>query len=287
MTGANSGIGLETARALAAKGARVIMACRDPKRAESAAGDIRSNLPKAQLELVALDLASLESVKAFAADFAAKNDSLDLLVNNAGVMTPPYSKTAEGFELQIGTNHLGHFALTALLLPLLHKTPASRVVVVASLAHKWGDVDLADLSWDNKPYKKTKAYGQSKLANLLFTYELQRRLEAAGSPTIAVAAHPGWTATNLQQFMGLARLFNPVFAQKPPQGAWPTLYAATAADVEGGQYFGPGGFQEIKGHPKRVESNARSHDQELARKLWQLSEDLVGLRFESLSSGAN
>ncbi len=282
VTGANSGIGYEAALELARAGATVVLAVRDPQRGEEAAGRIRKGVAEAKVEVMTLDLADLDSVRAFADAFGKKHEALHLLVNNAGVMMPPKSKTANGFELQFGTNHIGHFALTGLLLDRLLHTAGSRVVSVASMAHTWGTIDFEDLQWERKRYKKGKSYGQSKLANLLFTYELQRRLEAAGAKTVAVAAHPGWTSTNLQRSSGLFRAMNPIFAMKAWQGALPTLYAATAGDVEGGQYFGPGGFMEMRGYPKRVQSNDKSRDEAVAARLWDVSEDLSGVHFESL-----
>ncbi len=285
VTGSNSGIGYEAALELARAGATVILAVRDPQRGEEAAQRIRQASPHASVEVMTLDLANLDSVRAFADAFGQKHDALHLLVNNAGVMMPPKSHTADGFELQFGTNHIGHFALTGLLLDRLVHTEGSRVVSVASMAHNWGTIDFEDLQWERKRYKKGKSYGQSKLANLLFTYELQRRFDAAGAKTVAVAAHPGWTATNLQRSSGLFRAMNPIFAMRAWQGALPTLYAATAGDVEGGQYFGPGGFMEMRGFPKQVQSNEASRDEAVATRLWEVSEDLSGVRFESLLAG--
>ncbi len=285
VTGSNSGIGYEAAQELARAGATVIVAVRDRSRGEEAAGRIRDAASEANVEVMTLDLADLGSIQAFAAAFKEKHDALDLLVNNAGVMMPPKSQTADGFELQFGTNHIGHFALTGLLLDRLLQTEGSRVVNVASMAHNWGSIDFEDLQWERKRYKKAKSYGQSKLANLLFTYELQRRLDAAGAKIKAVAAHPGWTATNLQRSSGVFRAMNPLFAMKAWQGALPTLYAATAGDVRGGDYFGPGGFMEMRGYPKRVKSNAASRDQAVATRLWDVSEELSGVRFDSLLGG--
>jgi NAD(P)-dependent dehydrogenase (short-subunit alcohol dehydrogenase family) len=282
VTGSNSGIGYEAALGLARAGATVVMAVRDPKRGEEAAERIRRAADGANVVVMTLDLASLDSVRAFAEAFGDRYETLDLLVNNAGVMMPPKSRTADGFELQLGTNHLGHFALTGLLLDRLLQAAGSRVVNVASMAHNWGKIDFEDLQWERKRYKKARSYGQSKLANLLFTYELQRRLEAAGAETVAVAGHPGWTATNLQRSSGFFRAMNPLFAMKPWQGALPTLYAATAGDVRGGEYFGPGGFMEMRGFPKRVQSSAESQDQAVAARLWEVSEELTGVRFDRL-----
>ena len=282
VTGSNSGIGYEAALGLARAGARVILAVRDPKRGEEAAQRLVGTAADAKIDVMTLDLADLSSVRSFAEAFKQKYDALHLLVNNAGVMMPPKSLTADGFELQFGTNHIGHFALTGLLLDHLLKTEGSRVVSVASMAHKWGRIDFEDLHWERKRYKKAKSYGQSKLANLLFTYELQRRLEAAGVSTIATAAHPGWTATNLQRSSGLFQAMNPIFAMKPWQGALPTLYAATAEEVQGGEYVGPGGFMEMRGYPKKVQSNPASRNESVAARLWEVSEELTGVRFDRL-----
>ena len=283
VTGANSGIGYETARALAHKGAVVILACRNLDKAQDAEQRIRAESPSGQVEVVQLDLSELESVRSFSDTFAAKHERLDLLVANAGVMMPPSrAQTADGFELQLGTNHLGHFALVGRLLPNLLATKGSRVVVVSSLAHRSGRIDFTDLQWERKSYKRWKSYGQSKLANLLFAYELQRRLRKAGADTIAAAAHPGWTATNLQRDSGLIRFLNPFFGMKPEQGALPSLYAATAPDVAGGDYFGPHGLGEMKGYPKRVRSTRASHDDATAAQLWQVSEELTGVHFQGL-----
>ena len=283
VTGANSGIGYETALALARKGATVVMACRDLSKAAPAADSCRATQPSGTLEVMQLDLADLESVRQFAANYRERYDRLDLLINNAGIMMPPYGKTAQGFETQFGVNHLGHFALTGLLFDLLLQTPGSRVVTVSSGSHRFGQIDFEDLQWENKDYKRNAAYGQSKLANLLFTYELQRRLTAAGEETLAVAAHPGWTATNLQVHAGGFRFLNRFFAQDPPMGALPTLYAATAPDVSGGDYYGPSGFMEMRGHPKKVRSNDRSYDEAVAARLWDISEELTGVGYDALS----
>jgi len=282
VTGANSGIGYETTLALAQKGATAVMACRNLEKANPAAGQIRATNPSGTVEVMQLDLGDLESVKAFAAAFQEKYNRLDLLINNAGIMMPPYGKTAQGFETQFGVNHLGHFALTGLLLDLLLQTPQSRVVTVSSMSHRFGRIDFDDLNWE-KGYNPNAAYGQSKLANLLFTYELQRKLTAAGQGTIATAAHPGWTGTNLQRHAAWLNFLNRFVAQAPPMGALPTLMAATEPGVNGGEYFGPGSFMEMRGYPKRVESNDRSHDEDVAAKLWNVSEELTGVRYAALS----
>lgn len=274
VTGANSGIGWDTARALAQKGATVIMACRSVDKANSAAEKIRQVDPAGKVVVMPLDLGDLESVRKFAAGFLKQYNRLDLLINNAGVMAPPYGKTKQGFEQQFGTNHLGHFALTGLLLDTLNVTPGARIVTVSSGAHQMGIINFDDLN-SERGYVPMRAYGQSKLANLLFTYELQRRLVAAGQTTLAVAAHPGWTGTNLQQHSGIIQQLNPIFSQQSNMGALPTLYAATAPDVRGGEYFGPDGLWEMRGYPKIVKSNVRSHDQSVAQRLWTVSETLT------------
>jgi NAD(P)-dependent dehydrogenase (short-subunit alcohol dehydrogenase family) len=286
ITGANSGLGLESAKMIAGKGAHVVMACRNPSKAESAAQAIRELHPKASLELVALDLASLASVRELASSFARKHQRLDVLLNNAGIMAIPYTKTVDGFEAQFGTNHLGHFALTGLLYELLSNTPNARVVSVASQAHKMGKMRFDDLTWEHG-YQKWAAYGMSKLANLLFAYELASRVARSGKGPLSVAAHPGYAATNLQyagadmQGRKLAsrvlRWANPLFGQSPEMGALPQVYAATAADVSPGEYIGPDGM--MRGYPARARSSRRSHDGSDQARLWQESEKLTGVAF--------
>ena len=279
VTGANSGIGFETARVLAQKNAEVILACRSVEKAEKAVEQIKSQFPEAKCRVMALDLSSLESVRTFADAFLEKYDALDLLINNAGVMVPPYTKTADGFELQFGTNHIGHFALTGLLLEKVLETEGSRIVIVSSAAHKIGKINFDDLNWEKRKYKPAGAYGDSKIANLYFLYELQRRLSASDKQTISAAAHPGWTETNLQQHSGLFQSMNPLFAQSIEMGALPTLYAAVASGVQGGDYFGPSGFMEMRGYPKKVKSNKLSHNREIAKRLWAVSEELSGIKY--------
>jgi NAD(P)-dependent dehydrogenase (short-subunit alcohol dehydrogenase family) len=272
VTGANSGIGRAAARALAGAGARVVLAVRDTAKGRDAAATMPG-----ETEVRALDLASLASVREFA---AAWEGPVDLLINNAGVMATPFSRTPDGFELQFGTNHLGHFALTNLLLEHVN----GRVVTVSSTAHRLGSIDLDDLNWERKPYRAWRAYGQSKLANLLFTAELQRRLTAAGSPVLATAAHPGYAATNLQFHSGRRVLdigswvANRLVAQDEDGGALPTLYAATA-DIPGDSFAGPGGFMEQRGAPKLVGRSEAARDTTVARRLWDASEELTGVRF--------
>jgi NAD(P)-dependent dehydrogenase (short-subunit alcohol dehydrogenase family) len=279
VTGSSSGIGYETARVLAEKNATVIIAVRNQQKGNAALEKIKAIHPHADLRVMELDLASLESVRNFAKKFTDLHSRLDLLINNAGVMMPPYSKTADGFELQFGTNHLGHFALTGLLFDLIQNTPGSRIVNVSSSAHQYGELNFADLNWENRPYKKMKAYGDSKIANIYFTYELQRKLERNGSDTLVTAAHPGWTATELQRHVGILGFLNHIFSQNITMGALPTLYAAVGEDVKGGDYYGPSGWREMKGYPKKVQSNKLSHDKEIAAKLWDISEKSTGVKY--------
>jgi len=268
VTGANSGLGLVTARVLAARGAHVVLACRDVGRAEDVA-------PPGDVRVRRLDLADLASVRAFA---DALPGEVDVLVNNAGVMAVPHRRTIDGFELQFGTNHLGHFALTGLLLDRIR----DRVVTVSSVLHRIGRIALDDLNWERRRYLRWPAYGQSKLANLLFTYELNRRLTASGSPVRAYAAHPGYANTNLQSHtesvLGhVLALGNRVIAQSAELGTLPTLYAATAPNLPGGTYVGPGGLLEHRGPPKVVGSARAARDPKVAAILWDRSERLTGV----------
>ena len=278
ITGANSGIGLETVRELARKGAQVILAVRNPKKGEAAVADIKAELPTSNLSVELLDLASLDSVRDFAKRINGSIDRLDLLINNAGIMAPPYRKTVDGFESQFGTNHLGHFLLTALLFPLLKSTNASRIVNVSSGAHRFGNLDFEDLNWEKRKYSRWKSYGDTKIANLYFTYELTRRLDNSGLNIMTTAAHPGWTATNLQKGAVL-QMLNKLFSQDAAMGALPTLMAATEPSSKPGEYYGPSGKNERKGHPIRVDSNSLSQDQNIAERLWQVSEELTGVSF--------
>lgn len=280
VTGSSSGIGYETARVLANKNAEVIMAVRNLQKGNAALDKIKAGYQDADVKVMELDIARLESVRRFTEDFKKNYSRLDLLINNAGVMMPPYSKTADGFELQFGTNHLGHFALTGLLMDLIINTESSRIVNVSSTSHKSGKIDFDDLDWEKRTYKKMRAYGDSKIANIYFTYELQRNLEKAGSKTIAVASHPGWTATELQRHVGIVNFLNRFFSQGIDMGALPTLYAAIAPDVKGGDYYGPAGWLEMRGYPKKVESNELSHDQKISKKLWEASEELTGIKWQ-------
>ncbi len=286
VSGANSGLGLVTARELARAGAGVVLACRDTARGEHAVATIRAVVPAADVEVQALDLASLASVREFATRLAAQRGRLDLLINNAGVMAPPRRVTVDGFESQFGTNHLGHFALTGLLLGPLLAAPAPRVVTLSSTAHRMGTLKFDDLQRE-RGYNNWFAYGQSKLANLLFCFELQRRASAAGTELRSLAAHPGYAATNLQ-LAGPTRFYeralmvlgNHVVAQSADMGALPTLYAATVADLPGGTFVGPDGFMEGRGHPRVVTAAGKAYDEDASRRLWEVSEHLTGVRYE-------
>jgi NAD(P)-dependent dehydrogenase (short-subunit alcohol dehydrogenase family) len=283
VTGANTGLGFDTARVLAERGATVVLAVRDTEKGKQAAQRISTAAPGADVTVAHVDLSSLASVRAAAAELRERYAGIDLLINNAGVMYTPRQKTADGFELQFGTNHLGHFALTGLLLDRITSVPGSRVVTVSSIGHRIrAAIHFDDLQWD-RSYDRVKAYGQSKLANLMFTYELQRRLTAAAAPTLALAAHPGGSDTELARHAPAAlRWLLPVvrpLMQSAAQGALPSLRAATDPAVLGGQYYGPDGLGEMKGSPKLVKSSKQSHDAELQRRLWTVSEALTGVQF--------
>jgi len=279
VTGSSSGIGLEAARVLASKNATVIIAVRNPEKGNSAVNKIKRQHKNVNVEFMGLDLADLDSVRLFTKIFKEKFNKLDLLINNAGVMIPPYGKTKDGFELQFGTNHLGHFALTGLLIELLKNTKNSRIVNVSSAAHKYGNLNFADLNWEKRKYKTWRAYGDSKISNLYFTYELQRRLADSKSTVKVTAAHPGWTATDLQRHSKLFVFMNGFFAMKIWLGALPTLRAAIDEAAQSGDYFGPDGWQEWRGYPQKVESNKLSHDKNIGAKLWEVSQQLTGIKF--------
>jgi NAD(P)-dependent dehydrogenase (short-subunit alcohol dehydrogenase family) len=289
VTGANSGIGLETVRELARNGATVIMACRDTRRGEAAAGDVRGDVPDADLRVEACDLADLESVRSFADRLPGT--SIDVLINNAGVMAIPRSETADGFETQFGGNHLGHFALTGHLLEALATEDGdpARVVTVSSGVHERGEIDFDDLQGEAS-YDPWEAYAQSKLANVLFAYELERRFRTAGTNAESMAVHPGYANTRLQ-FRGPERrgsrlrkaamwVLNTVVAQSAAAGALPTLYAATAPEADGGAYYGPGGLADMRGPPERQSSSERSYDEGTARRLWAVSSELTGVTYD-------
>lgn len=278
ITGANSGIGFETAKVLAARGATVVLAVRDIGKGEQAAAGISGDV-----RVRRLDLTSLAAIRTTADHLRDTLPRIDLLINNAGVMNTPLIRTADGFELQLGTNHLGHFAFTGLLLDMLLPVEGSRVVTVSSTAHRGpARINFDDLN-SEKSYGGVAAYRQSKLANLMFTYELQRRLSGKGK-TIAVAAHPGASSTGLMRnspaiLRGLFTVLSPIAAQSAEMGALPTLRAATDPTVLGGQYYGPSGFREAKGHPQVVKSTERSHDVAVQRRLWTVSEEMTGVKF--------
>jgi NAD(P)-dependent dehydrogenase (short-subunit alcohol dehydrogenase family) len=290
VTGANSGLGLATARELARAGARVVLATRSTQKGEDATSRIASTVPGAELDPAVLDLADLDSVRAFAAAAPAR---VDLLINNAGVMAAPRRVTKQGFESQLATNHLGHFALTGLLLGRLLAAPAPRVVTVSSTLHRRGTMNFDDLQGERK-YSPWGAYGQSKLANLMFCFELQRRATEAGTALLSMAAHPGYAATNLQ-FAATDRFYekaigwigNRVFAQSADMGALPTLYAATVPDLPGGTFVGPGGRSEQRGYPKVVTAAGKAYDEQAWRRLWDISEELTGVHYEFTTSGAS
>ena len=293
VTGANSGLGFEATKAFAAKGATVIMACRSIDRGQQAATDIRDSIGNAGsiLNVRQCDLASLDSVGSFATGIKQDYDALDILCNNAGVMAIPRQETEDGFEKQLGVNHLGHFAVTGHLLELLIENESeSRIVTHSSGAHESGEIDFADLH-RKESYGKWEAYGQSKLANLLFAYELQRRLEEAGiTETVSVACHPGYAATNLQYRgpkqegsklrMGLMKVANTIFGQSARKGTFPLLYASVAPDVQGGDYYGPGGFMNMRGDPEKKSSNDASYDETDAMRLWEKSEELTEVEYK-------
>jgi NAD(P)-dependent dehydrogenase (short-subunit alcohol dehydrogenase family) len=285
VTGANSGLGLSTARELARHGATVVLACRDTAKGEAAAAAIAREAASARTELAALDLASLSSIEAFGDSFRSGHGSLDLLINNAGVMAPPRRETADGFELQLGTNVLGHFALTARLIGLMQDRDDARVVTLSSNAHKMGRIDFDDLQSERR-YRRWNAYGQSKLGDLMLALELDRRLRAAGSTVKSVAAHPGYAATNLQTAAPpffdrlVMRGTNLLLAQSADRGALPTLFAATAPGLEGGSYVGPDGPGEFRGSPKLVRPSRAARDEQVAARLWAVAEELTKVQFE-------
>ena len=280
VTGSSSGIGYETSKVLFDKNATIIMAVRNERKGINAIQKIMNGHLEAHIELMLIDLTDLQSIRKFSEVFRQKFNRLDLLINNAGVMIPPYSKTKDGFELQFGTNHLGHFALTGLLIDLILKTKNSRIVNVSSNAHKYGNLYFDDLNWEKRKYRKWQAYGDSKIANLYFTYELQRKLKKQDTDTIITAAHPGVTITELQRHSRIINFLTGLIAMKSNQGALPTLRAAIDESAKSGDYFGPDGWQQLRGYPIKVESNKRSHDKEIAKKLWDVSEELTGVKYQ-------
>jgi NAD(P)-dependent dehydrogenase (short-subunit alcohol dehydrogenase family) len=293
ITGANSGIGFHTARHLARAGAQVILACRNAEKGEAARAKIAAEIPAAQLEVRVLDVADLDSVRRFATEFLDAGRPLDLLINNAGVMALPTRRTTpQGFEMQFGTNHLGHFALTGLLLPSLLRQAGSRIVTVASIAHKGGVLNFDDLNAERR-YDPRKAYQQSKLANLVFGIELDRRLRAKSADTASIIAHPGVAVTNIvSNGMGtglqgrIASVAIALFAQSDDRGSWPTLYAATSPEAHGGGYYGPDGIAEVKGTPVEVQPKPKALDPEAGKRLWQVSEEMTSVHYDAIALSA-
>jgi NAD(P)-dependent dehydrogenase (short-subunit alcohol dehydrogenase family) len=291
VTGGNSGIGFHTALALAKKDVEVILACRDLQKGREAKSNIVNEYSDARITCIKIDLSSLREVGEFVKHFQKQYNKLDLLINNAGIMMSPYKVTEDGFENQLATNYIGHFALTGLLLPLLTNTPGSRVVTLSSLSYKWAEIQFEELrarkgyfegSDARKSYSRRKAYGQSKRACLIFAYELQRRLSAAGYSTLSVAVHPGLSKTNLDQyFPALIRPLGSLFLQPAKKGALPVLYAALEKDIKGGEFIGPDGFGEMRGYPTKVESDEYSKDIQVAQRLWKASEEMTNIYYLS------
>jgi NAD(P)-dependent dehydrogenase (short-subunit alcohol dehydrogenase family) len=288
VTGANSGVGYWTALHLARRGAEVVMACRSASRAQEARDRLLKAAPRARVEVMELDVADLDSVAAFGDRYAQSHTGLHLLCNNAGLAMPPLSHTRHGFELQFGTNFLGHFALTGRLMPLLRATPGARVVHTASIAHRFGRIDFDDPHFRSRPYKDMAAYGQSKLANLMFAFELQRRFTKAGIAAMSLAAHPGYAATNISAHNKLGasrigraavRLGDRLMGQTAEAGAAPILLAATSPDAHGGAYYGPSGWFELRGAPRLVGSTKRARDAGVAARLWTMAENLAGVHY--------
>jgi NAD(P)-dependent dehydrogenase (short-subunit alcohol dehydrogenase family) len=287
VTGGNSGLGYESVKAFAENGAEVVLASRSTEKGETAKTQIMKSNPKGKIRVMELDLMDFSSIKEFTREFRGKYDQLNVLLNNAGIMTTPYFLTKDGLEAQNGTNHFGHYALTGLLMDLIVKSPGSRIVNVSSNGHKYGKMDFENLLFENgKDYTPMKSYARSKLSNLLFTYELQRAFELKGIDSIAVAAHPGASRTNLGRFLENKWWFKPLFALMAPftqdqaQGALPQIRASVDPNVKGGEYYGPSGFGEMKGDPVLVKSNNASHDQEDAKQLWEVSQKLTGITYE-------
>lgn len=288
VTGANSGLGYYTSKGLADKGCEVVMACRNLKKAEEAREKLTKEIPGAKLLVMKLDLGDLDSVKAFAEKFKKQYKKLDLLINNAGLMAIPYRKTVDGFEMQFGVNHLGHFALTALLFELVRKTKGARIVNVSSAAHNLGQIRFEDINWE-KSYNKWRAYGMSKLANIHFTLELADKVTSHGLDTMVLAAHPGYADSKLMEkgpemkghkfIIKAGRLVNKVVAQPTHMGALPTLYAATAEEAKHRAYYGPRGFLGLRGYPERVYPNRKKISKDVQERLWKLSEELTKVEF--------
>ncbi|MDP9697667.1 NAD(P)-dependent dehydrogenase (short-subunit alcohol dehydrogenase family) [Paenibacillus intestini] len=280
VTGSTSGLGKEAVKIIAGKNAKVIMAVRNVDKGKEVVKEIKNEFRNADIDVRKLDLSNLSSIRAFANVMMENYDRLDILINNAGIMFGPYSKTVDGFENQFGTNHLGHFALTGLLMPLLKKIEASRIIALSSLAHTMGNLDFEDLNWEARKYNTQKAYGDSKLANLYFTYELARRLNKEGNHPRITAAHPGWTATDLQRNSALMSGMNLFFAQRVEMGVLPTLRAAFDENAKAGEFYGPSKLMNMRGYPVAHSSNKLSYDETMARELWKRSEEMTGIKFQ-------
>jgi len=279
ITGATSGLGKEATRVLAMKNATVIMAVRNTQKAEIVASEIRKEYANVKIDIRSLDLSSLDSISSFAKGVLEDYKKLDILINNAGIMMCPYSKTKNGFETQMGTNHLGPFALTGLLMPLLMSTKNARIVSTSSVAHNQGDIDFTDINWEKRKYNTNKAYSDSKLANLYFSYELKRRLENVENPPLVVTAHPGGTKTDLARHSGIFSVFMSLLFLPVEKGVLSTLRAATDVNAKSGDYYGPGGFMQVRGFPELVQSSKMSHNLTNAKQLWDLSEKLTGVKY--------
>ncbi len=279
VTGANGGIGFHTAKHLASQGAHVVMGCRNMSKAQQALEKLLAKHPTANAEVVHLDLEHLDKVNSFCDDFEAKHDRLDIIINNAGVLSPSHATNQQGHEVQFAINHLGHFALTGRLIPLLNESPNGRIVTVSSIAHRWGRIRFHDLQWEEH-YNMWGAYGQSKLANLLFTFELERRLRSAGCSSSALAAHPGLTATDITRESSWMHKATPLVGQSADVGSWPSVRAATDLNVQGGTFWGPRWCFQTWGAPKRVGCSRTARDSATASRLWDVSEALTGVRFQ-------
>ncbi len=279
ITGATSGLGKEATRVLAKKNATVIMAVRNTQKAEMVVSEIRKEYANVKIDIRKLDLGSLDSISSFAKGVLENYKKLDVLINNAGIMMCPYSKTKNGFEIQMGTNHLGPFALTGLLMPLLMSTKNARIVSTSSVAHNQGNIDFTDINWKKRRYNTSKAYSDSKLANLYFSYELKRRLENVENPPLVVTAHPGGTKTDLARHSGIFNIFMNLLFLPVEKGVLSTLRAATDLNAKSGDYYGPGGFMQVRGFPELVKSSKMSHNLTNAKRLWDLSEQLTGVQY--------
>jgi len=279
ITGATSGLGKEATRVLAKKNATVIMAVRNTQKAEMVVSEIRKEYANVKIDIRSLDLSSLDSISSFAKGVLEDYKNLDILINNAGIMMCPYSKTKNGFEIQMGTNHLGPFALTGLLMPLLLNTKNARIVSTSSVAHNQGNIDFTDINWEKRKYDTSKAYSDSKLANLYFSYELKRRLENVENPPLVVTAHPGGTKTDLARHSGIFNVFMNLLFLPVEKGVLSTLRAATDVNAKSGDYYGPGGFMQVRGFPELVQSSKMSHNLTNAKRLWDLSEQLTGVQY--------